>query len=163
GRLREDCRVAGTTAATGRAAATLKQRQLDIALPRQRHELLLRAVDLPAGCERPTVLARVRVADHHLLRRTRSPVEKLGDERAVRDPVAAVLAQGCVEQEEIDEQRRAVGVAIVREPSPNPYELSPVRLRGVADRQLGSRADQIGRHPPRLAQTPDLALVELAR
>ena len=67
-RLGEDRRVRRATATPGAAAAAVEHRQLDAALTREPRELLLRAEDLPLGGDDSAVLARVRVADHHLER-----------------------------------------------------------------------------------------------
>ena len=66
GRLGEDARVRRPAAPAGRAAAAVEDRQLDVPLGRDARQLLLRAVDLPLRGEIAAVLARVRVADHHL-------------------------------------------------------------------------------------------------
>ena len=66
GRLREDRRVGRSASAAGAAAAAVEDRQLDPALGRDAREPLLRPVDLPVRGQIAAVLARVRVADHHL-------------------------------------------------------------------------------------------------
>src|SRR5439155_18171942 len=67
GRLRDDRCIAGPAAPPRRTAASLEERQLDTASATERDELLLRPVHLPRRGEVAAVLARVRVADHHLL------------------------------------------------------------------------------------------------
>ena len=64
-------------AAPGAAAATVEDRQLDVALGGERRQRLLRAVGLPGGGDVAAVLARVGVAEHHL----EAPAAPL-DERA---------------------------------------------------------------------------------
>ena len=82
-RLREDRRVRGAAAAPGAAAAAVEDRQLDAAARGERGELLLRAPDRPLRRQVAAVLARVRVADHHLeaaVRRDATVVEQLVDD-----------------------------------------------------------------------------------
>ncbi len=66
GRLREDRRVGRAAAAPGAAAAAVEDRQLEPALPCDRGERLLGAIDRPLGREVAAVLAGVGVADHQL-------------------------------------------------------------------------------------------------
>ena len=61
----------------------MEDRELDVALGRQRREPLLRAVDLPLRRQVAAVLARVGVADHDLepaVTRRLPAVEQLGDD-----------------------------------------------------------------------------------
>ena len=60
---------------------------------RDARQLLLRAVDLPLRGEIAAVLARVRVADHHLEAPARAAIEDLLDERACRPQVGDRLEQ----------------------------------------------------------------------
>ena len=65
-RLGEDRRVRRPAAAPGAPAAAVEDGQLDAPLSREPGEPLLRAEDLPLRRHDAAVLARVRVADHHL-------------------------------------------------------------------------------------------------
>ncbi len=80
-RLREDAGMRGAAAPSRRAATPVEDRQLDVPARRDARQLLLGAVDLPLGRQIAAVLARVRVAHHHLEARAGAAVEDLLHER----------------------------------------------------------------------------------
>ena len=82
--LRRDRRVRRSAAAPGAAAAAVEDRQLDAVPLGDRRELLLRAVDRPLRREVAAVLARVRVADHHLHRPPASNRRRSSSSRIAR-------------------------------------------------------------------------------
>ena len=118
---------------------------------------------------RPEALARIpnlRGVNPDVERREMQP-EHLGAhdhvrKRTVRDPLPAMCTQRGLERAEIAEQRPPVRVAVVGEPPPDPHQLDAVRL-GHVGLQFGCRTDEVGGHPPGLAETTDLALEELPR
>ena len=86
-RRRQDGRMRRATAASGAAAPAVEDRQLDAPSRSKRGQRLLRAVDLPLRRHVAAVLARVRIADHHLdpaLPRDTRIVEQLADDRRCR-------------------------------------------------------------------------------
>ena len=84
-RLREDRRVRRPSAAPCAPAAAVEDGQLDPALAREPGEPLLGAEDLPLRGDDAAVLARVRVADHHLEARARD-CDREARRRAPRRP-----------------------------------------------------------------------------
>ncbi len=136
--------------APGAAAAAVEHRQLAAARGGDTGEVLLRAEDLPVGREVAAVLARVGVADHHLERVARTPVEQLADERARPAEVVDRLEQRHDADLEPRLRREALGRLDVRD-----------RVRHRDDQRVERLAAVERLHPRRRLESGAQPLVRL--